>query len=636
MPVTLPFGTWPSTLTPAVMAAGARRISAPVFVREPGGGHAMVWAESRPLEGGRTTLVRRSASAVVTEELAAPWDVGTCVHEYGGRAHVAWDDCLAFVHRPDHSVWWLRRGGEVQPLVPAHVCRLAEPIHDRARSRLIAVAQWPAPRDKGGQPRASLVEISLPGGELRVLREGADFYAAPTLDSRGGRLAWLEWNHPHMPWDAAGVFVADVDPSGSLTAARHVAGDASASAQQPTWSSTGELHFLWERDGAWTLWREREGVTGCVFESRDELGGPLWNLGMRTWGFVDETHVLAARVHEGGASVVRIDTLRGTAETLCTDLPSIGHLATTTAPGLAVIVEGWDGRGSGFRLIDDRGTTIADRDGGRFEALAASAWSHPESIQFPTSEGDTARAWFYAPHHPEHVGPAGALPPLVVIAHGGPTGLALASANLAVQFWTTRGFAVLDVNYRGSTGFGRAYRERLRGMWGVFDVDDCVAGARYVADRGLVDRGRMIIRGASAGGFTVLAALAFHDVFRAGASYYGVSDVATLVTDTHKFESHYDRFLFGEHADPSALWQERSPLHSASRIRAPVIFFQGLDDLAVPPSQTQRMVEALRASGVEAEYHAYAGEGHGFRRAENIIDSWTRESGFYRRVLALD
>lgn len=630
-PVTA-FGTWPSALGPEVMATGSRRIAAPTPMVDRDGRLGWVWAESRPDEGGRTTLVHRDATGTTTALLDAPWDVGTRVHTYGGRAHAVTPDGVAFVHRPDGSLWLRTHAGDVRPLVGAQVCGLAEPVHDAARSRLIAVAEWA--RD-GGFPRASLVEIALPSGRVRELCAGADFYAAPTIAPDGERLAWVQWDHPHMPWDAGAVYTARLDAAGDLVGARHVAGDARASAQQPTWSDAGELYFLWEPDGAWTLWRERAGRTERVFASADELGGPMWNLGMRTWGFVARDTALAVRVHEGVAQVIRIDVESGASAAIVDDAPSVGHLAV--AAGQAAIVEGWDGRGTALRLVDAAGVEHARRETGLFDALAPSDWSVPEPVRFATSAGDAAFGWFYPPKLGDHRGPDGAAPPLVVVAHGGPTGLALASGNLPVQFWTSRGYAVLDVNYRGSTGFGRAYRERLRGMWGVFDVEDCVAGARHLAAQGRVDPERMVIRGGSAGGFTALAAVAFHDgVFRAAASYYGVSDVASLVADTHKFESHYDRFLFGEHADPTPVWRERSPLYAADRIAVPVIFFQGLDDPAVPPSQTEQMVAALRGRGVEVEYRAYPGEGHGFRRAETIIDAWTREAAFYRRVLALD
>lgn len=635
-PVTA-FGTWPSPLGPEVMAAGARRIAAPTPLIDPDGRLGWVWAESRPDEGGRTTLVHRDSAGVTTVLLDAPWDVGTRVHTYGGRAHAVTPAGVVFVHRPDGSLRLRTHGGEVQPLVGPQVCGLAEPVYDAARSRLVAVAEWSSA--DGGFPRASLVEIALSSGRVRELCVGADFYAAPTISPDGRHLAWMQWNHPHMPWDAGAVYTAGLDADGDLVAPRHVAGDARASAQQPAWSDAGELYFLWEPEGAWTLWRERAGRTERVFASDDELGGPMWNLGMRTWGFVARDTALAVRVHDGVARVIRIDVDSGAVHSgasadLVDDAPSIGHLAV--APGQAAIVEGWDGRGTALRLVDAAGSELARRETGLFDVLAPSDWSTPEAVRFATSAGDVAFGWFYPPKLGDHRGPPGAAPPLVVVAHGGPTGLALASGNLPVQFWTSRGYAVLDVNYRGSTGFGRAYRERLRGMWGVFDVEDCVAGARHLAAQGRVDPERMVIRGGSAGGFTALAAVAFHGVFRAAASYYGVSDVASLVADTHKFESHYDRFLFGEHADPTPVWRERSPLHAADRIAVPVIFFQGLDDPAVPPSQTEQMVAALRGRGVEVEYRAYPGEGHGFRRAETIIDAWTREAAFYRRVLALD
>lgn len=627
----MPFGGWPSTLTPEAMAASSRRIAAPWLDRTLDGEPTTTWAESRP-EQGRTTLMQRRGTRPPVELVAAPWDVGSRVHEYGGRAHVVDGERLVFVHRPDHSVWLRRDDAPPLCILDGGLVRIAEPVFDPPRDRIIAIAELAR---EGSEPEAAIVAIPLqPGSSARppvVLRRGADFYAAPTPSRDGRHLAWIEWNHPHMPWDASAVHRGELADDGSIADPRHVAGDATASAQQPVWADDGALCFLWERDGAWTIFREHGGVVHRVVASTDELGGPLWNLGMRTWGIVDDRHALAARVRDGVAELVRIDLDAGTIASLPTSTPSIGHLAV--GRGTAAMVEGWDGRGVSLTLLDADGVPTFARDTGAFAVLAPEAWSQPRAIAFATSHGDTAHAWYYAPHHPTHVGPPGARPPVVVVAHGGPTGLALASSNLPVQFWTSRGFAVLDVNYRGSTGYGRAYRERLRGMWGVFDVDDCVAAVTWACDQGLADPTRTIIRGTSAGGFTVLSALAFHDAFRSGASHYGVSDVAALLQQTHKFESHYDAYLFGTN-DPARL-RDRSPRFAASRIVAPVIFFQGADDPVVPQAQTDLMAAALRERGIDVEVHTYAGEGHGFRRPENIVHSWASELAFHRRVLAL-
>lgn len=628
----MPFGCWPSTLTPEAMAASSRRIAAPWLDRTLDGETTLTWAESRP-EQGRTTLMQRRGSRTAVELVAAPWDVGSRVHEYGGRAHVTDGERLVFVHRLDHSVWLRRDEGAPVCILDGGLARIAEPVFDPPRDRIIAIAELAR---EGAEPEAAIVAIPLASGHSAtppvVLRRGADFYGAPAPSRDGRHLAWIEWSHPHMPWDASAVHRGELAADGSIAHARHVAGDATASAQQPTWADDGALFFLWERDGAWTIFREDGGDVRCVVASRDELGGPLWNLGMRTWGLVDEGRALAVRVRDGVADLVRIELDDGTIHSLSSATPSIGHLAV--GRGVAAMVEGWDGRGVSLSLLDRDGVTTFTRDTGAFAVLAPEGWSHPRAVAFATSHGDTAHAWYYAPHHESCVGPAGARPPVVVVAHGGPTGLALASSNLPVQFWTSRGFAVLDVNYRGSTGYGRAYRERLRGMWGVFDVDDCVAATTWACAEGLADPARTIIRGTSAGGFTVLSALAFHDRFRAGASHYGVSDVAALLEHTHKFESRYDAYLFGAH--DAELLRRRSPRFAADRITAPVIFFQGADDPVVPQAQTDMMAAALRERGIEVEVHTYAGEGHGFRRPESIIHSWASELQFYRRVLELD
>ncbi len=616
------------------MAVGARRLSAPRLVDG-----AMLVCESRPAERGRTTLVRCERDGRRTELVPAPHDVGTRAYEYGGRAWVEHGARIVFADRNDGRLWLRQEGGAIVPLSAPGPWRFAEPVVDVRRDRILAVAEAIEP---GVPRRAAIVAIALADGALTIVREGADFYAAPTLDHAGVTLAWVQWDHPHMPWDASALWCAALDDGGRPLAARHVAGDAVASAQQPAFASDGTLYFLWEAQGSWTLWRDDgRGATAVLRDAVDrsvELGGAMWNLGLRTWGLVDDDTALAAGVLEGQSRVVRLSLRDGSLTTLATRPRTIGHLVAG-ADG-ALVLQGWDGRGTAVTWIDRDGATQTRVDVGLAEGddpvLPPAWWSEPEPIRFATTDGDQAHAWLYRPHAPRVCGPADAKPPLVVMAHGGPTGCAIADAHLAVQFWTTRGFAVLDVNYRGSTGFGRGYRERLRGMWGVRDVADCVAAARHAAAAGIVDARRMIIRGASAGGFTVLCALAFHDLFAAGASHYGVADVEALVHDTHAFESHYDRFLFGEHDDPRPLWRERSPLFAASRIGAPVIFFQGSDDPVVPAAQTEALVAALRARGVTVEYHRYDGEGHGLRRAESIADSWARELAFHRRVLGLD
>ncbi len=626
-----PWGTWDSPLTPERMAAGARRLAAPRWVDG-----ALIYCESRPDEGGRTTLCRRRDGGGVEDLVPAPWDVGTRVHEYGGRAWVECGDALVFGDRRDGRLWWRRADGAITAITAASPWRFAEPIFDRRRGRLLAVGERTQP---GTHPHAAIVAIGLDDGAVTVLCEGADFYASPVLSDDGTQLAWLQWQHPDMPWDAGAVWRAALGDDGRPRGARHVVGDADASAQQPAFDRRGRLFALWEPEGAWTLWRfdddgSRHAVVRDVDARRElELGAAMWNLGLRTWALLDDDTAVAAAVHRGLSRVVRIDLRDGGLTTIADRPRTIGHLVA--ADGRIAVLQGWDGRGTALQVLDRGGACVATIDTGIEAVLPPPWWSQPQAIAFETTDGDTAHGWLYLPHHPDVHGPDDTRPPLVVMAHGGPTGGAIAQGQLAVQFWTTRGFAVLDVNYRGSTGFGRAYRERLRGHWGVRDVDDCVAGARHLATTGVVDARRMVIRGASAGGFTVLAALAFHQVFAAGASLYGVSDVESLVRDTHKFEAHYDRFLFGAHDDPRPVWRARSPLFAADRIAVPVIFFQGSDDLAVPPSQTESMVAALRARGVEVEYRRYEGEGHGFRRAENIVDGWAAELAFFRRVLAL-
>jgi dipeptidyl aminopeptidase/acylaminoacyl peptidase len=619
------YGTWESPVTPELLAKGGARLAFPEVL--PGG--ELSWVESRPSEGGRTVVVRRDAHGVARDELPPPRGARSRVHEYGGRAHVTIGAVTWFVGGAEQGLF-RAEGGEASPVGEPSGFRLAELTPDARRGRLLAVGEL---HGAGGEPENGLVAVSLDDGSVAWLARGHDFYAAPALSPDGARLAFLAWDHPHMPWDAAALFVADVRDDGSLGPARVVCGGPSGSVFQPIWSPAGELYCALEVGERWSLHRVREGRAELVVDAGVELGAPLWNLGTRLFGFVDARTVVGAGLWAGRSRVVRVDVETRRVEAVACSASHIGELACRG--DRALVLAGWAGGGSRLLELDlatGREAVVRDVLEGVIDPAFA---SRPRAIDYPTTGGATAHANLYPPHHPRFRGPVGARPPVVVVVHGGPTGCANTETQLAIQLFTTRGFAVLDVNYRGSTGFGRAYREALRGRWGVVDVDDCVAGVRHLAAEGLVDPERAIIRGSSAGGYTVLRALTEHDVFRAAACLYGPSDPRTFVAETHKLESHYEAFLFGEGEARDRALVERAPVLGTDRVRAPVIFFHGLDDAAVVASQTERVHEALRARGVDTEHHAYAGEGHGFRKAATIADVWAKELAFYRRVLRL-
>ena len=603
-----PFGQWPSPITAELVAGSAMKLTFPLFA--PDG--SFTWVESRPAQGGRNAVCSLDG-----EISPVSVDAKSRVHEYGGIAHTFAGSEL--VVRP--------KSGDF---------RLAEPCFDPARRRLIAVGE----RHRGeGHPENGLVSVALEGDAVAWLVRGHDFFAAPALSPSGDRLSFLAWSAPHMPWEAAALLTAPIDARGDVGEPVPIAGGPSGSVFGPLWSKGGELYFALEADGgAWNIHRLRNGKVERVHESADEWGAPLWNLGTTLFGFDAAGHIVGAPMANGRSKLVRLDVETGSEETLIDDLGHIGHLAVRD--NQVLMTQGW--AGNGIRLLCfDLSTrelrVLRDVKSHLFEGPSAILTDEDvpvaESVTFPTSDGEVAHGFFYAPTSRIAAGPAGARPPLLVLCHGGPTGVTTPLPSLGVMQFTTRGFAVLDVNYRGSTGFGRAYREKLRGRWGEIDVDDCVYGARAMAERGKVDGARLAFRGGSAGGFTLLLALAKHpDTFSVATCLYGVSDPRSLTDDTHKFEAPYASFLFGDGADRERAFAERTPLTMAERIKTPVIFFQGLDDKAVVPEQTERIYAALQANGVRTEMHLYAGEGHGFRKAETIRDVFEKEARFYGRI----
>ncbi|NUP08326.1 MAG: S9 family peptidase [Polyangiaceae bacterium] len=621
-----PYGTWESPITPDAMTRGSVRFASPEV-------HAdgeLSWIEGRPAEGGRSVVVRRARGGRPIDRMPAPFNARSRVHEYGGRPHVfVGRDCY-FVDFIDQSLR-RARGADIERVTDGSF-RLVELVADERRGRILAVGE--RAREDGAQPENGIVEVDLGDGAIRWLARGHDFYSAPALSPDGSTLAFLAWDHPHMPWDAAALYAATFEEDGTLGVPRRLAGGPGGSVFQPSFHDTGVLYACIEVRDRWRLHRFAGDEPFLVCDLGDaDIGAPVWSLGTRLYGFASNGRAVAVADRNGTSSVVVIELASGRWETVVDDGELIGELSCREDDVLVNV--GWASVGSRLVHFDLRtraSEVVRDALDGVIELRDV---SKPNPITFPTSDGEVAHGFYYEPTNHEFRGPADAKPPLVVVAHGGPTGCANPAPQLPMQFWTTRGFAVLDVNYRGSTTFGRRYREKLRALWGIVDVSDCADGARHLVRSGRVDPARTIVRGQSAGGFTVLTLLTDEDVFRAGACLYGPSDPRAMVHETHKFESHYDRFLFGTGDDYERALDERAPLKKAERIAAPVIFFQGLEDKAVPAAQTERMFRALRERGIETEYHGYEGEQHGFRRAETIRDVWEKELAFYRRVLAI-
>ncbi len=613
-----PYGEWASPITADHIVSHGVGLGAVAL-----DGDDVTWTEGRPAEGGRVVVVRRAGDGTVADMSPPPFNARSRVHEYGGGAFLVHRGSLFFCNFADQRLYRQAPGGAPEALTPEGPWRYADMVLDQARERLTCVCE-----DHGadGQPVNTLVAVALTGGAARVLAQGHDFYAAPRLSPDGGRLAWLAWDHPNMPWDGAELWVAEVAVDGGLGAARRLAGGDGEALFQPAWSPQGRLHFVSDRSGWWNLYREGAGGPEPICPMAAEFGQPQWVFGRATYGFDGAGGMVAAYCVEGVWRLARLDPESGTLEDY--DTPYTTFESVRAGGGRAVFI------GAGPTVAPE--VVALDLATGGLTVLRRSLavepdpgiLSAPEAIEFPTESGETAHGFYYPPRNPDFTGPPSTRPPLLVSSHGGPTGASTGELDLSIQYWTSRGLAFLDVNYRGSTGYGTRYRRLLEGRWGVVDVDDCCNGARWLADKGLVDGDRLAIRGRSAGGFTTLAALTFRDVFKAGASHYGIGDLEALMADTHKFESHYDHSLIA----PTEAARERSPVHHADRLDCPVIFFQGLDDKVVPPNQAEAMVAALDAKGVPVAYVPFAGEGHGFRKSENIKRALEAELYFYGRI----
>ncbi|MDE1886517.1 MAG: S9 family peptidase [Gammaproteobacteria bacterium] len=613
-------GSWRSPLSAAQIAATGVRLAQPRIA-----GEHVYWLESRPAENGRSVLVRVRPDEPARDLTPAPFSVRSRVHEYGGGAFAVTMDTAYFVNDADQQVYGQRlEDTSSHVLTAAPGCRFADLQVDAIHRRLIAICE--DHRQDTRAPKNTLQSIGLADGRLATLAQGYDFYSSPALNPDGRQLAWLCWNAPLMPWEGCELWLAAFDAGGVPIDPWRVAGGSEESIFQPQFAPDGALHFISDRDGFWNIYRYADGKIRAVTCDAMDYGFAQWNFGMSSYGFLDDGSLCAVRCRQGCSELVHIGA-DDAVHSVRRELSQIEHvhvhgnqlalLAADSTHPPAVI---WQRGKRELRLTRDA------------ERVPANALSTGEFVSFPTTNGETAYCWYYPPYNPEFRASPGEKPPLLVKCHGGPTAMSGNGLDLRVQFWTSRGFAVADVNYRGSSGFGRAYRASLRGQWGIKDSEDCMAAARCLVERGWVDSRRLAISGSSAGGFTALCALAFHDFFRVGAVYYGISELESAMRDTHKFEAHYGDSLLGPWPGARETYRLRSPLHAAANIRCPVIFFQGLKDKVAPPDQTQRMVQALRINQVPVKYLEFPEEGHGFRRRETLQRTLEAELAFYGQV----
>ncbi len=458
----------------------------------------------------------------------------------------------------------------------------------------------------------------------------------PRLSPDGTWLAWLSWNHPNMPWDAAELWVAPLREDGSPGTAERIAGGPDDAAFQPEWGPDGALYFVAERTGWWNLYRWHAGNVEALCPMEAEFGLPLWVFSARTYAVESAGRLVCTYIERGEEKMATLDVEHRTLTPLTLPFSDFGFSGPRAADGRVVFIGASANTPSTLVMLDLASGALTTLRRSMDIQIDPGYISTPQVVEFPTEGGVTAFGFYYPPHNRDFRAPEGEKPPLLVLSHGGPTGATSASFDVGIQFWTSRGIAVMDVNYGGSTGFGRAYRQRLDGRWGIVDVDDCCNAATYLAAQGLADPARLIIAGGSAGGYTTLAALTFRQVFKAGASYYGVSDLEALARDTHKFESRYLDRLIGPYPERIDLYHARSPIHHIEQLNCPVIFLQGLEDRVVPPDQSERMAAALRAKGIPVAYLAFEGEQHGFRKAETIMRALEAELYFYSRILGFE
>ncbi|HEY6258704.1 MAG TPA: S9 family peptidase [Xanthobacteraceae bacterium] len=640
-PKTAPYGSWKSPITSDLIVAQSIGLSE---VRLDG--DHVYWLEGRPQEQGRLVVVRADGSGGnATDMTPKPYSARTRVHEYGGGSWTVSNGIFYFSSFSDGRLYRQREGAsEPDPLTPAPSARerqwrFADGVIDHRRACWIGVRE---DHTVAGEPVNAIVAVDLGQADAklepspgRVLVGGHDFFASPRLSPDGRRLIWLAWDHPNMPWNGTTLYLAELDQAGRVGETQVVAGGPAESIFQPEWSPDGSaILFVSDRTNWWNLYRFdlATRTTEPLAPMAAEFGVPQWSLGASTYACAGNDRIICAYSSSGlgrlGVLEVRSKTLRP----IDTPFTEFGSVRATSdrvafragAPDHPVSIVALD-LASGQHRILKKSTAILDQA----EPRIADWLTSVQAVEFPTTGGTTAFGLFYPPRNPHFVGRPEEKPPLLVKCHGGPTGQAVSALNLTTQFWTSRGIAVLDVNYGGSTGFGRAFRERLHGQWGIVDVDDCVNGAKFLVAQGLVDERRVVISGGSAGGYTTLAALVFRDFFQGGASHYGVSDAAALARDTHKFESRYLDWLIGPYPQEEERYRERSPLYHVDRLSKPVIFFQGDEDQVVPPSQSEAMVEALRRKGNPVGYFLFSGEQHGFRKAANIQRCLDAELAFY-------
>mmetsp|Transcript_46259 Transcript_46259/g.145094 ORF Transcript_46259/g.145094 Transcript_46259/m.145094 type:complete len:808 (-) Transcript_46259:108-2531(-) len=636
---TVPYGEWESPITSKDITDGTVGLGSPTF-----DGEELYWLESRPNEGGRQVIVKMEGGQPV--DLTPPsFNVRSRVHEYGGGDFIVNKGVIYFVNFVDQRIYAQLAfpGVDPVPITPEGKFRFSDMVVDERRSRLICVVE---DHSREGEPTNFIGSVKTDveeGAALtppEVLVDGQDFYASPRLSQDGEQLAWVSWIHPNMPWDATVLTRGALDASGKV-ASRKVLAAGQESIMNPTWDAFGQLYFISDRSGWYNIYREDEGEVVAVKEMEAEFAGPMWKLGSKPFVFLPDGRILCniKQPKVAGSRLSILDPSNGKVENIASSYTHVGGFAVSEdkisflggsarQPTELVIapIAKFPAKKSDLTVV---------KKSSKLE-IKSLYLSEPTSIEFPTGRpGQTAWMIYYPPQNAKFVGPSGSLPPLLVKSHGGPTAAASTAFNLGIQFWTSRGYAVADVDYSGSSGYGRKYRERLKGNWGIYDVEDCCSAAKFLEQQGLVDGSKMAIDGGSAGGYTTLCCLTFKDTFKAGCSSYGIGDLETLASDTHKFESRYLDSLVGPYPEMKEEYRKRSPINYVEQLKCPIAFFQGAEDRVVPLNQAEAMHKAVKEKGILTSLTVFESEGHGFRQAKNIRTALDGELFFFNSAFGL-
>lgn len=624
------YGNWSSEITADLIVSDSISIDEAKQVAD-----SLYYIERRPQEAGRCVIVR-AADGNTTDILATPYSARSRVHEYGGGCYCVHEDTVYFINDNDQDIYAVENE-QVSRITTAADQRFSDFSYDSKNNRLIAICETHG----GDTVSNSIVSIDVSNGYISILENTNDFYASPRLNNFSTQLCWQTWNHPNMPWDGNQLWIADINNDGQLANRKHIAGDDNVSVFQPRWSVNGVLHFISDDTGWWHLYRcsdlKNPNDIEQLTDGEKEFGLPQWVFAQSTYAFINDTDILCTYQSSDRPELAKL-SLSGQPElfeletdwqefsSVTADNNRIGFIAASNSRFPQLVAATIDDQQTLFTTIIKTSCSLP---------VSEDYYSKAQAIRFTNRNKQTVFANYYPPENPDYPTDTNSAPPLIVICHGGPTGQSSFALDAKKQFWTSRGFALLDVNYSGSTGYGRDYRLRLNKNWGELDVDDCCDAALYAVSQGLANKDQLIIRGSSAGGYTVLAALTFAQVFSAGASYYGISELTSLASDTHKFESRYLDRLIGPYPETRALYQQRSPINHAEQLNCPVIFFQGLEDRVVPKEQAEKMFDALDKKGLPVAVQYFEGEQHGFRKADTIKQTLENELNFYQLIFKL-